>query len=391
VIRTPLVALAAAAALVVPSAALAAPPGFIGSMHEHSAYSDGYPTTRPATFYASGRDHGLDFMLGSDHSDTLGLPISVSQDCEDDPTQNGCAIADTTNPQDSFRKWDATLDQAQAGTTSSFTAVRGFEWTSDRFGHINVYFSDNYRNAKDDGGYASMESFYTWLTSPLLIGGGADGLATFNHPGDKKLSDSDPAFNWNDFAYVPAADDQMVGIETYNGDDHAAPGAHGGPAEGWYAHALDKGWHLGAVGAEDLGHHRGDDWGGPTQPKTVILAADRSAQALKTAMQQRRFYAVRTPGYRMSYTVDGAPMGSRLTRAAGQKLHFQAHATDATGRGLRDAALELVTTGGKVVATGAGGRLDVRRPAVADERWYFVRVHLGDEFVAYSSPVWVTT
>jgi hypothetical protein len=360
-------------------------------MHEHSAYSDGYPTTRPADFYAAGRRHGLDFMGGSDHSDTLGVAVSASNDCANDPSQTGCAVADTVNPLDSLRKWAATAEQAVAATSSSFTAVRGFEWTSDRFGHINVYFSDVYRNAKDDGGYAAMETFYTWLGLPAEAGGGADGLATFNHPGSKKLSTSDPAYNWNDFAYVPSADDQMVGIEVYNGDDYAAPGAHNGPPEGWYVHALDKGWHLGAVGAEDLGHHRGDDWGGPLEPKTVMLSTDRSAPALRTAMTQRRFYAVRTPDYRMSYTVDGEPMGSRLTRSAGSKVRFAARAKDAAGNRLLDSTLELVTRGGQVVATGEQGKLEVKRGASATEDWYFVRARRDGQVIAYSSPVWVTS
>src|SRR5262249_12085531 len=156
-------------------------------------------------------------------------------------SQAGCAIADTTKPLDAFRKWDATGEQAAAATTKTFTAVRGFEWTSDRFGHINVYFSSDYTNAKTDGGYADMSTFYGWLER-------SDGIGTFNHPGDKKLSTSDPGYNFNDFAHVPAADDQMVGIEVYNSaSDFATPGAHGGPAEGWYAHALDKGWHVGAI------------------------------------------------------------------------------------------------------------------------------------------------
>jgi hypothetical protein len=388
-----LAAALSAVALLAPAAAAhaAQSPGFIGSLHEHSAYSDGYPGTRPATFYASGRAHGLDFMGGSDHSDTLGLPISVSDDCANDPTQSGCALADTTTPTDSFRKWDATAEQAAAATTSAFTAFRGFEWTSDRFGHINVYFSSHYRNAKDDGGYASMLPFYTWLTTPAMLGGGEDGLATFNHPGDKKLSTSDPAYNWDDFAYVPSADAQMVGIEVYNSaSDFGSPGEHGSGGDGWYAHALDKGWHVGAVGAEDLGHHRGDDWGGPGQAKTVILSADRSAASLKAAMAARRFYAVKGPGYRLSYTVNGAAMGSRLAPKAGTPLHFAARATDAAGRGLDDATLDLLTTGGKVVATGTHGRLDVRRASAAAEGWYFVRARLGGQAVAYSSPVWVT-
>src|SRR6476659_2239108 len=160
---------------------------YTGSLHEHSAYSDGWPGSRPADFYASGARHGLDFMAGSDHSDNTGLPFSASAYCLDptdskyDPTQPGCAVADSTNPADAFRKWDATGEQASAATTNAFTGISGFEWTSYRFGHINVDFSSQWANAKADGGYLAMDTFYGWLTRSTLLGGGADGLATFNH------------------------------------------------------------------------------------------------------------------------------------------------------------------------------------------------------------------
>jgi hypothetical protein len=340
----------AAALLLSPAAAGAAE--LVGSLHEHSGYSDGWPTSTPATFYASGRAHGLDFMGGSDHSDNTALPFSTSQYCVDDPTQAGCAIA-------GLNKWADTETQARAASTSTFTAFRGFEWTSDRFGHINVYFSRGYTNAKIDGGYVDMSTFYGWLTR-------SDGIATFNHPGDKKLSSDDPGYDWNDFAYVPAADDQMVGVEVYNSAKDFGS---------FYPHALDKGWHVGAVGAEDLGHDRTDDWGGPGQAKTVILADDRSPAALKAAMQARRFYAVAGPQYRLSFTVDGAPMGSRLTTAA--PVHVQAG-----GPG----TLELVTGGGRVLATGDGA-LDV---SVTPDRYVFVRARVAGAAVAYSSPVWVS-
>jgi hypothetical protein len=385
-------ALAIAIALQVPAPALAAtPPGFVGALHEHSGYSDGWPGSRPADYYASGRAHGLDFMGGSDHSDNLGLPDSTSQYClSNSPPPATCAVADPVNPGDAFRKWDATLEQASGATKPSFTAFRGFEWTSDRFGHINVYFSTNWANAKDDGGYASMESFWSWLLRPASLGGGGDGLATFNHPGAKKLSTSDPAYNWDDFSYMPAADPQMVGIEVYNSaSDYGMPGAHGSPAEGWYAHALDRGWHVGAVGAEDLGHERGDDWGGPGQAKTVVLSRDRSVEALEAAMRARRFYAVSGPGYRLSLTVAGAQMGSRLSPSPGTGVPVRARLTNTSGSLMRAARLELVTSGGRVVAEGAGGGIDARRSVSAAERWYFVRALLDGKPVAYSSPVWV--
>jgi hypothetical protein len=369
---------------------------YTGSLHEHSGYSDGWPGSRPADFFASGRRHGLDFMGASDHSDNTGLPFNFSGYCLD-PSQDGydpanplCLDADPVNPADGFRKWDATGEQALAATTPAFTAFRGFEWTSDRFGHINVYFSSNWANAKADGGYADMSTFYGWLTRPVALGGGADGLATFNHPGDKKLSTSDPAYNWDDFTYVPAADAQMVGIEVYNStSDFARGGAHGSPPEGWYSHALDKGWHVGAVGAEDLGHHFGDDWGGPAQAKTVILGRDRSAAALKAAMQARRFYAVQHPGDALQFRVDGQQMGARLQRRIGKALEFDASATGAAGGG--PIRLELVTSGGKVVASAADGDLAVTRPVTAAEKWYYVRASQGDAVIAYSSPVWVNS
>jgi hypothetical protein len=348
---------ALAVLLLVPAGASAG--AYVGSLHEHSGWSDGWPGSTPADFYASGRAHGLDFMGGSDHSDNTALPFSTSQYCADDPLTAGCV--------DATPKWSTTAQDALAATTASFTAFRGFEWTSDRFGHINVYFSRDYANAKADGGYVDMSTFYGWLER-------SDGIATFNHPGDKKLSTSDPAYNWNDFAYVPAADAQMVGVEVYNSaSDFAAPHAHGSGDDGWYVHALDKGWHVGAIGAEDLGHHYGDDWGGPGQAKTVILARDRSPAALKAAMQARRFYAVAGPQYRLAFTVDRAPMGSRL--AAKGPVHVRA-----TGPG----TLELVTGGGKVLATGQGA-LD---KSVTPDRYVFVRARVGDAVVAYSSPVW---
>jgi hypothetical protein len=356
----------------------------VGALHEHSGYSDGWPGSRPANYYASGKTFGLDFMGGSEHSDNADLPVVASEYCVDPLIAPQCVLADPVNPLDSFRKWDATLEQARAASTPAFTAFRGFEWTSDRYGHINVYFSRHDANAKGDGGYATMESFYSWLTRAPSLGGGGDGIATFNHPGAKSLDDRDPGFNWNDFAYVPAADDRMVGIEVFNdNDDFGAPGKGGGYLEGAYAHALDKGWHVGAIGAEDLGHRRTDDWGGPGWAKTVILSNGRSEPAIKAAMQGRRFYAVRTPGVRLDFSVDSRPMGARISPTEGQELTVKTSVNDPTAK------LELVTSFGEVVAMGTR-RLTTTRLATSAERYYFVRASRGGEPIAYSSPVWVS-
>lgn len=362
------------AALVLLSGGSARAGEYVGSLHEHSGYSDGWPGSYPRTYYASGAAAGLDFMGGSDHSDNLALPIVASEECIGSALPE-CLFAD--GPIDSFRKWDATGEQAAAATTADFTAFRGFEWTSDRFGHINVFFSTNNTNAKTDAGYVSMEAFWSWLSKRPELGGGGDGLATFNHPDAKKLSDQDPGRNWNDFAYVPAADNRVVGIEVFN--DHDDFGE-------WYPYALDKGWHVGAVGAEDLGHRRSDDWGGPSWPKTVINAPTRSAADLRAAMLARHFYAVRRPGLGLSFQVEGETMGSRLSPVVGDPLEITA-AFDGDAAAPH-ATVELVTSGGEVVASGTD-TLDLIRAADRAEQWYFVRARVDDEPVAYSSPVWI--
>ena len=345
----------------------------VGGMHAHSGYSDGYPGSTPETVFENAKRHANDFFAISEHSDNADLPLTANEECLG-PGVVTCPGGDPETPTNVLRKWDATAEYAAAATTADFTAIRGFEWTSDRFGHLNVYFSRNDANAKADGGYATMDAFWQWFLRRAEAGGGGDGLGTFNHPDDKKLHDADPFVNWNDFAYVPEADDRMVGIELYNTNrDYGS----------FYVKALNKGWHVGAVGAEDLGHDRGDDWGGPHIAKTVVLAEDNSAPAIRAALLARRFYAVRTPATRLDFTVDGAVMGSRLARPAGAPLAVHASVNRA------DAQLELVSSTGATV-TGIG-TLDATVPAPAGGGWYFVRASApGGESLGYSSPVWVT-
>ena len=313
----------------------------VGAIHEHTGFSDGAFGTSPADAFAAGRGAGLDFLASTEHGEIL-LP----------------------------GRWQKIADQAAAATDASFAGIRGFEWTSDRSGHINVLFSAHRTSAYLDGGNLDVDAFWRWFTRPASEGGGADGLAIFNHPGDKKLDERDPAYNWENFRHVPAADGRMVGLEVFNG---------GGEHLRVYDQALDRGWHVGAVGAED---EHGTSWAAVDKPKTVLLADERTPAAIRAALEGRRMAALRSSAApRPTLTVDGALMGSRLRRDAGAPLAIHASAPGA--------ALELVTSGGAVVATGAGA-LDVTRPAAGAERWYYVRAKHGDRVVSVSSPVWVT-
>jgi predicted metal-dependent phosphoesterase TrpH len=349
---------------------------YVGALHEHSGYSDGWPGTTPEDYYASAKAYGLDFLGSSEHSDNSDLPLIFNEQCLEPNSTIDCVLADGGDPEDSLRKWQATKEQAEASTDGGFTGFRGFEWTNNRYGHLNVYFSQNKTNAVVDGANASMETFWDWFTRRPEQGGGSDGLATFNHPGDKGIKPEDPAFNWNGFEYVPEADDRVVGLEVFNGGKDYVTG-------GWYTKALDKGWHVGAVGAEDV--HDAEGWGASRWAKTVLISRDRSEPALREAMLNRRMYAVLDKSIRMEMTAAGKPMGSRIAQPEGTKVRISASVTHGSAR-----RVEIVSNGGEVVGGKRGSSISYKAPVTGDERYYFLRVlDPSGKPVAYSSPVWV--
>jgi hypothetical protein len=381
---------------------------YVGSLHEHSGYSDGWAGSTPATYFASAKGFGLDFLAAGEHSDFMGVPLSTSQYCypnpdpdhvqELDPVTLAQGLPDCTNlepadPVRALQKWESLKNDARAATDTRFTGVQGFEWSSDVYGHMNVYFSKNIANGKTVE--STPEAIYEWLSRRPELGGGSDGVFVFNHPGAKDLTKpvrgalslgDDRLLNWNDFAYDPRVDQQAVGIEVYNdAQEYGSSRDTDTYPEGYYARALDKGWHVGPIGAEDLGHNKTDDWGGPSWAKTVVLASNRSPAALKAALLDRRFYAVRYGDLRLGLTVDGHVMGSRLVRPTGAPLAVAAQASWPGHSGL---TLELVTSKGKVVATGTDATTVTLQPGTGDS-YVFLRVKDGAQVVGYSAPVWV--
>ncbi len=378
-----------------------------GMTHEHSSYSDGHPNFIPADYFRIGKENGYDFTAGAEHSDSLDAGNFVTLHAYCDPTNDRfdpqsveyCFLNPTG---DKLQKWLAYGEQATAATDAGYLAIRGFEWTSDVFGHINVYFSQNFTNAKTDGGYAlTMETFWDWFTrdpdtpgltgslsSPVPLGGGADGLAHFNHPHDKCLTEDDPTgltagwCDWNAYELVPEAEPRMFGMELYNDSNR------GDRYLSYYADALDKGWHLSPVGSED---EHFAEYAVEHRPKTVTLATELSEAGFREAWLARRTYAL-SPGRHLRAELrvgPDAPMGARLTCGAGS-VPLQVAVADLDGRPFAG-SYNLFTNGGELLASETGSRAEFMLPvAMQTERWYFVRVDdLDGESVAYLAPVWI--
>jgi hypothetical protein len=369
---------------------------FEGMTHEHSAYSDGDPHYIPDDYYRIGREHGYDFVAGSEHSDSLDALDYATLHASCDPSSGKF---DPTALEYCFL--NSTLDQAHAQSSPTFLAIRGFEWTSDVFGHINVYFSRNFTNAKTDGGYAlTMQTFWDWFTrspdlpgdagaasSPVPFGGGADGLAHFNHPHDKCLTQDLPLHqldgdcDWNDYMLIPAAAERMFGIEAYNDSNRADRYLP------YLAHALDQGWRLSFLGSEDehFAHYAVEE-----RPKTVTVASELSEAGFHEAWLARRTYAL-SPGrhLRVAFDAQGRPMGSQLRCDGGKSVPMKVVVTDRDGAPFAG-SLVLFTDGGVELdrLDSASGTFQV--PVLPGRHWYFVRVHDADGLsAAYVAPVWI--
>lgn len=384
-----------------------------GALHEHTAYSDGTALTKPADVFKRVASKGFDFAFSTDHSDNMGLPIPVTlandpQFCITSPL--ACAFSDPTDPTSNLMKWSSTAKQAAAASTDAFTAMRGFEWTSDRFGHANVLFSTHYINPKTGPGYLlSMDAFWAWFLTSTSLGGGQDGLMVFNHPGREDTLHGiltqtpiggDPAYTFNDLAYIPAADYRVVGIEVFGkGDEYDTGGKKGS----WLGYALDKGWYLGAAGSED---HHGTQWGEDNLPKTVLIARSRKPQDLREALLARRFYAVaqRFNDVKLEVTAQDSRrqywMGSRIS-TADTSVELKIQLLDRPGRNspvnLSKVQYEILSSQADntntytVYKSVRGGKASITLPVRDRQDWYFIRVRdiATQSIVAVSSPIWI--
>ena len=322
---------------------------FYGDLHNHTGYSDG--TGRPEEALRQMRARGLHFAAITDHGELLERD-TVARDAH---------------------KWTLTAQQVASLSGDDFLAMRGFEWSSPRQGHSNVWGSTTFTGYRATGD-GSMQAFYEWLVRAQPMAG-VQVLASFNHPGREVVC-------FDGCAYTPGLDDRLVVLECFNrGDDY-------GDA---YFQALDRGWHVGAIGVSD---HHGDDWGNPLLPRAGMLAPALTLPHLQAALVARHVFATRSPTLALLVVGNEVLMGSRQQLDASQALKIIAWCHDPTASQGR-ARLELLTNGGRCIETCETRGLQqicwqvTIQPRGGQEHWFAVRVLYGDLVQAYSSPLWV--
>ena len=273
-------------------------------LHNHTLLSDG--DGDPALAFDSMRSAGLDVAALTDHatvSDNL-LGDVLAGLLPPEYTQIGGLTRSG---------WRRTQEYADAANVDgAFTAIRGFEWSEPLLGHVNVWFSEHYTDVLKAG---LMQPLLAWLHREpgLVLDGGADGLAGFNHPG------REPG-RFQEFTYDPRVRDRVVSLEMFNRrDDFVFEGYADGRSSPLVA-CLNAGWRTGIAGCTD---EHGTDWGFPEgKGRTGLWVTEHSRAGVKAAMRARRFFATRTSGLRLDATLttpDGttAPMGATVRHERG--------------------------------------------------------------------------
>ncbi len=321
---------------------------YFGSLHGHTQYSDGQGT--PAQVFAWGRLY-FDFFAVTDPGELLT----------------------STEWKDLGRQAD------RANRDGTFVALRGFEYSHPVQGHACVWNTSSYTSAFLQ---PTLVGFYRWLDR-------AGGLASFNHPGD-------PVGTFGLLALSGNVLDNFVAIETGNGSDPNLAQSPSTQYWPWYLYALDQGWNVAPVFAQD--NH---SLGVPSPGRTAIHADALTRRALLAALGAHRVYSTDDPDLVVDFSARragdavGVPMGSTLP--AGD-VTFEVQVEDRDEPILR---LELVTSGGEVLddvdlTDGSNTASWAPTATVTPGRWVVLRVVTrelhgdwgGQDNVAFTAPIW---
>lgn len=269
---------------------------YYGIPHAHTSYSTGKGT--PSEAFKYGLDKNLDFLIITDHSSSLQKSSKDKKRCKS--------------------KWKLTEEEARNfnNKNNNFLALRGFEVSSNHYGHFNVFGSKNCFNYK----IKNFDNFASWLNkegSPIV---------SINHP-HKYIE----CFN-----YSTHLDKFINFIEILNGStpDKYVNG------EKYYYKLLDKGWHIGALNGQD--NHKAN-WG-DSDNLTVVISKSLKEKDFMEALKNRRAYSTQTRTLKLIVKANDYWMGSILP--LDKKITFTIKAQDKKNPIKR---IELISNGAEVL------------------------------------------
>ncbi len=293
--------------------------------------------------------------------------------------------------------WNQRMEQMdEYNEDGRFVVIPGYEWTSPKYGHRNVYYRDTgwpfFKNTPPGAGHNAITDD---SRSPADLWQALRELTIAHH--------SSTGFFPVDWSYRDPEFDRLVEVYSTWGNSEY----YGAPFPGY---AADRHEGLGALDALKMGHRLGfmassdGHDGNPgnaqwcyRQPHIhhrlgsgfiAVLAPELTRKAIFDAMYQRRCYATTGARILMDFRVNGAMMGQEIPGYEGDRFM--------EGEVIGTAPLdwiELVQDGEVIYSEGAGGRRHMKFDEVdwdaEGSSFYYMRVFQTDGEMAWSSPIWV--
>lgn len=335
---------------------------YFGDMHSHSSLSwDARAGSKmPAQVYAYAKHIAqIDFLAISDHTNGL--------------------------PQVNYEKIRVAA-AAYNDSDSQFVAIAGQELGSlgsTGYGHMNIFEAPTIAGdgLDNDEIRYNLNMAYQFIINNRVSG-------QFNHPSTENGNS-----NFLNFNYDPAADPFMTSLEVINGTRSTN-------YERYYLLALQKGWHVGALGDQD---NHGPNYGDLRSTDgdiylTGVLADSLTKPKILAAIRAHRTYAFETnPAndriYLDAFTADGRWMGEVFNDGEDRvTLRLAAHASPATNTRFRQAQIYRngFLLAWKNLSAPAFDWI-VEDTNSTGSHYYFAKLVQEDGDLLWTSPIWVNS
>jgi len=308
---------------------------YFGNLHSHTSYSDGVGNPRHAFVYARDTAH-IDFLAVTEHLEILDSS-----------------------------EWDSVKFMAdEVSVDSVFIGIAGYEWTSDTFGHCNVFDTPVMLSPLNVNGEHNWNSFVQDVINENHI------VTQFNHPGFPLNS-----LNWNSFTYMGESVDSafaLIEIIYYL-------------EEYFYKMALDSNWH---VSPSDNQDNHDADWGTKNEGRTGVWATQLTRQALFDAIKAGRTFSTMDKNSSVWLDINGTPMGSEIPYTANMPLHIVLNDADTE----QWSDIQLIGANGRLFLslTNHAAFLDTIvyiTPSVS--KWLYLKAKQYDDQYVFSAPIYI--
>lgn len=365
---------------------------YLGNLHSQTNHSDGGGALNqcdgalapqagafgPTDAYAYADQHGLDFLMTSEHNHMYDGSDHTAPDAD-----AGAARALFHDGLRQATDWNASPHR--------LLALYGQEWgTISQGGHLNILNADALlgweRNAQGQllANEETPKNDYAKLYRLMRARGW---FGQFNHPRHDQFTVDGAALGWH-----ADGDASMLLCEIMNSSAYSSNTTETETRRSNFESScnalLEAGYHLAFSSNQD---NHCANWGAADTNRTAVLLprdTPLTAASLLQALRARRVYATMDKHAQLVFTANGHLMGERIVNRG--KLRLQLQYASATGRSVAAVAILQGVPGRKGKVAALATRPSHTSTPLPGEHFYYARVTQDDGKILWSAPIWVT-